>query len=107
MKAAKTVPGHRKHKSDFVAAEHLSQTFNHSYDLSVDPDSPPKPVHSSHSRLSKWNNPIPLYKNYRGKYPNALFKQKDTQFAILLSVLQSLLKKMSQLAARFATVIAI
>jgi len=98
---------HRKQKSAFVAADHLSKTFNHSVEGSFDPEmsfSVPNQLHSSQNRGLKWANPLPLYKNYRGKYPNALFKQKDTQLSILHNALQSLLTKMSQLAARFATV---
>lgn len=107
MSASKGTTLHRKQKSAFVAAEHLSKTFNHSIERSFDPEmsfSGPNLLHSSPSRGLKWANPLPLYKNYKGKYPNALFKQKDTQLSILLNVLQSLLTKMSQLAARFATV---
>lgn len=98
---------HRKQQSAFAAADHLSKTFNHSVEASFDTElsfSLPKHQLSSQSRSTKWANPLPLYKNYRGKYPNALFKQKDTQLSILDNALHSLLTRMSQLSARFATV---
>lgn len=98
---------HRKQQSAFAAADHLSKTFNHSVEASFDTEfsfSLPKQQLSSQSRSAKWANPLPLYKNYRGKYPNALFKQKDTQLSILDNALHSLLTRMSQLSARFATV---
>lgn len=51
----------------------------------------------------KPSNPIPLYRSYVGKYPNAVYQKADLQLSILLSELKNLLSKVSQLAARLSS----
>lgn len=50
----------------------------------------------------KPSNPIPLYRSYVGKYPNAVYRQADLQMAVLQSELKNLLSRVSQLAARLS-----
>jgi len=51
----------------------------------------------------KPSNPIPLYRSYVGKYPNAIYRQADLQMAVLQSELKNLLSRVSQLAARLSS----
>ncbi len=64
---------------------------------------PPRHINRKRVFALKPSNPIPLYRSYVGKYPNAIYRQADLQMSVLQSELKNLLSKVSQLGARLSS----